>query len=112
MFRLVDFPVYFYQSFNLWLYLYFRRKAQKCYCGAANCRGRIGEESDTEGEDNGEISDASPSMEDEELEDEEVTVEEKKLKSGRRFVKDGKRRKLRRRQRKPPRSKDFSKVTS
>uniref|UniRef100_A0A0N5ASK6 [histone H3]-lysine(36) N-trimethyltransferase n=1 Tax=Syphacia muris TaxID=451379 RepID=A0A0N5ASK6_9BILA len=85
------------------------RKAQKCYCGAANCRGRIGEEeSESEGEDNGELSDASPSFEDEDLDEEEVIVEEKKLKSGRRFVKEAKKRKLRKRQRKPCR-KDFSK---
>lgn len=42
---------------------HFRRKAQRCFCGAANCRGRIGEDSDNEkdekSEENGSILDES-----------------------------------------------------
>ena len=87
----------------------FRRKAQRCYCGAVSCRGLIGEQ-DSESE--GEGSGASPtlSLDDEgDTEEELRIIKEKQLKSGRKFLKDEKKKKIRRKQKKPH-NKDYEKV--
>uniref|UniRef100_A0A0R3RUS5 [histone H3]-lysine(36) N-trimethyltransferase n=1 Tax=Elaeophora elaphi TaxID=1147741 RepID=A0A0R3RUS5_9BILA len=55
------------------------RKAQRCFCGAANCRGRIGDDSESEGEED-KISDEAEVEESET--DDEIPSAKRKLKSG------------------------------
>lgn len=57
----------------------FRRKAQRCFCGAANCRGRIGDESESEEGEEDKVSDEAEVEESET--DDEVPLTKRKLKS-------------------------------
>ncbi|VDK86697.1 unnamed protein product [Onchocerca ochengi] len=55
------------------------RKAQRCFCGAANCRGRIGDESESEEGEEDKVSDEAEVEESET--DDEVPLTKRKLKS-------------------------------
>ncbi|VDN06815.1 unnamed protein product [Thelazia callipaeda] len=54
------------------------RKAQRCFCGAANCRGRIGDDSESEGEDK--ISDEAEIEESEA--DDEIILSKAEVRAG------------------------------